>query len=133
MAGRDRAAYHLAVLLQATLPGAPCVYYGDEIGLEGGNDPDCRRAFPWDEAGWDAVGLAWTRAGLRARHAPGPPRRGGPGPPPRGGAPPGGPPGQRAGKLERKISHVARAYPGRVTPAVATWRGGCARCAPRQG
>ncbi|MEW6224890.1 MAG: glycoside hydrolase family 13 protein [Chloroflexota bacterium] len=76
MAGRDRAAYHLAVLLQATLPGAPCVYYGDEIGLEGGNDPDCRRAFPWDESRWDADGLAWTRAVLGVRHALAPLRRG---------------------------------------------------------
>ena len=32
-----------------TLPGAPCIYYGDEVGMEGGHDPDCRRAFPWDE------------------------------------------------------------------------------------
>ena len=43
----------LATLLQMTLPGAPCLYYGDEIGLAGGNDPDCRRAFPWDETRWD--------------------------------------------------------------------------------
>jgi len=69
MAGRDRAAYRLAVLLQATLPGAPCVYYGDEIGLEGGNDPECRAAFPWEERTWDAEGLTWTRAALAMRHA----------------------------------------------------------------
>ncbi|MBP7865380.1 MAG: glycoside hydrolase family 13 protein [Acidobacteria bacterium] len=31
-----------------TYPGAPCVYYGDEIGLPGGADPDNRRTFPWD-------------------------------------------------------------------------------------
>lgn len=36
-----------------TFPGAPCVYYGDEIGMSGGKDPDCRRAFPWDRAAWD--------------------------------------------------------------------------------
>ena len=69
MAGNDRAAYHLAVLLQATLPGAPCTYYGDEIGLVGGNDPGCRGAFPWDASAWDREGLAWTRAAYRARHA----------------------------------------------------------------
>lgn len=68
MAGRDPAAWRLAVLLQATLPGAPCTYYGDEVGVEGGHDPDCRRAFPWDEAAWDADGLAWTRAAYRVRH-----------------------------------------------------------------
>ncbi len=69
MAGRDPAAYALAVLLQATLPGAPCTFYGDEVGLEGGHDPDCRRAFPWDENAWDPDAVAWTRAAYAARHA----------------------------------------------------------------
>lgn len=69
MAGGDRAAHRLAVLLQATLPGAPCTYYGDEVGIEGNHDPDCRRAFPWDESRWDREGLAWTAAVYRARRA----------------------------------------------------------------
>ncbi len=43
----------LAVMLQTTLPGAPCVYYGDEVGLVGGIDPECRGAFPWDRATWE--------------------------------------------------------------------------------
>jgi glycosidase len=30
------------------------VYYGDEIGLRGGTDPDCRAAFPWNDAHWDS-------------------------------------------------------------------------------
>ena len=68
MTGRDPAAWRLAVLLQATLPGAPCIYYGDEVGVEGDHDPDCRRSFPWDEAAWDRDGLDWIRAVLRARH-----------------------------------------------------------------
>jgi Glycosidases len=51
--GGDDAAVRLATILQMTLPGAPCLYYGDEIGLTGGNDPACRAAFPWDEARWD--------------------------------------------------------------------------------
>lgn len=33
--------------------GAPCIYYGDEIGMEGGKDPDCRRPMIWDESQWD--------------------------------------------------------------------------------
>ena len=37
----------LAVLF--TMPGSPCIFYGTEIGLEGGHDPDCRRCMPWDE------------------------------------------------------------------------------------
>ena len=38
----------LAYALMFFLPGTPCVYYGDEIGMEGGKDPDNRRTFPWD-------------------------------------------------------------------------------------
>ncbi|WP_321973132.1 4-alpha-glucanotransferase [Paratractidigestivibacter sp.] len=37
----------LTVLLQMTLPGVPCVYYGDELGLEGLRDPFNRGTFPW--------------------------------------------------------------------------------------
>ncbi|HEX2865157.1 MAG TPA: maltodextrin glucosidase, partial [Deinococcales bacterium] len=44
----------VAAVLLFTAVGVPCVYYGDEIGLEGGQDPDCRRTMPWDEAAWDA-------------------------------------------------------------------------------
>ena len=39
----------LALALLFFLPGAPCIYYGDEIGMLGGKDPDNRRAFPWDK------------------------------------------------------------------------------------
>jgi cyclomaltodextrinase len=68
LAGRDAGSWRLASLLLATLPGAPCIYYGDEVGVEGDHDPDCRRAFPWDEASWDRDGLGWTKAVLRLRH-----------------------------------------------------------------
>lgn len=33
--------------------GVPCIYYGDEVGMSGGRDPDCRRPMVWDEDGWD--------------------------------------------------------------------------------
>ena len=36
----------LATLLQLVLPGAPAIYYGDELAMEGGPDPDCRRGYP---------------------------------------------------------------------------------------
>ena len=35
-------------LLQMTLPGVPCIYYGDERGMEGFRDPYNRAAYPWD-------------------------------------------------------------------------------------
>lgn len=37
----------LAVLF--TMPGTVCIYYGTEIALEGGHDPDCRRCMPWEK------------------------------------------------------------------------------------
>ncbi|MEM9482294.1 MAG: alpha-amylase family glycosyl hydrolase [Cyanobacteria bacterium P01_F01_bin.116] len=51
--GDDQRSFELAVLLQMTFPGAPSIYYGDEVGLAGAFDPDCRRGFPqqsqWNE------------------------------------------------------------------------------------
>ena len=42
------------VLCQMTMPGAPCIYYGDEIGMSTAKDPFCRAAFPWQDQGqWD--------------------------------------------------------------------------------
>jgi cyclomaltodextrinase / maltogenic alpha-amylase / neopullulanase len=43
----DVAALKLMAAMQFTFEGAPCIYYGDEIGMEGGKDPDCRRCYPW--------------------------------------------------------------------------------------
>ena len=37
----------LAAFLQFTLPGCPCIYYGDEAGMEGCKDPFNRGCFPW--------------------------------------------------------------------------------------
>jgi neopullulanase len=64
----DRDALKLATLFQMTFPGAPCIYYGDEIGVEGNHDPDCRRAFPWDEDRWDHDLLTFFRRATRMRH-----------------------------------------------------------------
>lgn len=38
-----------ALSLQMVLPGMPMIYYGDELGMEGKQDPDCRRGMLWDE------------------------------------------------------------------------------------
>ncbi len=40
----------LGAALQFTWVGAPSIYYGDELGMEGGPDPDCRRGMRWDRA-----------------------------------------------------------------------------------
>ncbi len=45
-AGGDVWRLRLATLFQLTYPGAPGLYYGDEIGMVGGDDPDCRDPFP---------------------------------------------------------------------------------------
>ena len=37
----------LAVAIQMTMPGAPMIYYGDEAGMWGGDDPDCRKPMVW--------------------------------------------------------------------------------------
>ena len=65
----DAAAVRLAHLLTATLPGAPCIYYGDEVGMEGGGDPDCRRGYPLGPEDRDETFRAWLRAALALRGA----------------------------------------------------------------
>lgn len=39
----------IATLLQMSLPGIPCIYYGDEAGMQGWTDPFNRRCYPWGE------------------------------------------------------------------------------------
>lgn len=46
-AGGDIRRLSLAALFSMTYVGAPTIYYGDEVGMEGGGDPDCRRPFDW--------------------------------------------------------------------------------------
>ena len=55
-----KARLNLATDVQFTTPGAPTIYYGDEVGLNGADDPDDRRPFPWngDAPGGDQTLLA---------------------------------------------------------------------------
>ncbi|MDX6449497.1 MAG: hypothetical protein QOD08_1960 [Gaiellaceae bacterium] len=46
-----KARLRLAALIQFTLPGMPTVYYGDEAGVTGHEDPDDRRTYPWTDTG----------------------------------------------------------------------------------
>ncbi|MFN8411823.1 MAG: glycoside hydrolase family 13 protein [Anaerolineales bacterium] len=66
----DKNSLKLAWLFLFTLPGAPCIYYGDEIGMDGGHDPECRKAFPSDESKWDKDLLEYAKActSLRTKH-----------------------------------------------------------------
>lgn len=43
----------LGIIMQMTYVGSPSIYYGDEIGMTGGNDPDNRRPFDWNESQWN--------------------------------------------------------------------------------
>ncbi|PKL90423.1 MAG: alpha-amylase [Ignavibacteriae bacterium HGW-Ignavibacteriae-2] len=43
----------LIVVLQMTLPGAPTIYYGDEVGMWGGDDPDCRKPMVWSDLNYE--------------------------------------------------------------------------------
>jgi glycosidase len=54
LSGDSRVTWLMFFLLFG-FPGAPVIYYGDEIGLQGGKDPDCRRAFKWDSSQWDQL------------------------------------------------------------------------------
>lgn len=56
--------------LLLSLPGSPCIYYGSEVLLAGGNDPDCRRCMPWQaiEAGEYAEPMSMMRQLIALRH-----------------------------------------------------------------
>ena len=69
LCGGDRDAVRLAMLLQLTLPGTPCIYYGDEIGMEGLMDPDCRGAFPAEPRAWEAEPSGWLADLAALRHS----------------------------------------------------------------
>ena len=75
LARGDKSALRMATLFQMVYPGAPSIYYGDEIGMSGGHDPANRGAFPWHRTDvWDrdllhefqrAVALRRQRVALR--------------------------------------------------------------------
>jgi len=58
----------VAALVQMTYVGAPMVYYGDEIGMTGGRDPDCRKPMVWDSTRWDRGVLEWYRKIIAIRN-----------------------------------------------------------------
>lgn len=66
---KDKNKLLAAIALEVMFPGAPCIYYGTEICMEGGYDPDSRRCFDWDESHWDMNVMEMIRSltGLRKR------------------------------------------------------------------
>ena len=68
--GGDAFAVWQQYALLLSLPGSPCIYYGSEVLLAGGNDPDCRRCMPWQaiEAGEYAEPMSMMRQLIALRH-----------------------------------------------------------------
>jgi glycosidase len=64
-----KAKQKLMALMQMTMPGAPTIYYGDEVGLTGDTDPDDRRPFPWDSMDTDMLAHYQALTGLRNGHS----------------------------------------------------------------
>ncbi len=69
MCGGDTDSVRLATLVQMTVAGAPSIYYGDEIGMAGEQDPYCRAAFPTDRSRWDASLHDFVAGAAALRHA----------------------------------------------------------------
>jgi glycosidase len=62
---RALARLHLAIGIQMSVPGIPMIYYGDEAGMEGHEDPFCRLPFPWGAE--DTALTEFDRAVVKAR------------------------------------------------------------------
>ncbi len=63
----DTDSLKLAWLFMLAFPGAPCIYYGDEIGVDGEHDPYCRKSFPWDESKWNRDLLNYLNSAISLR------------------------------------------------------------------
>lgn len=53
--------FKLAIALQMCMPGCPAIFYGDEVGLSGDDDPDCRLCMQWDENKQNKELLNWYK------------------------------------------------------------------------
>lgn len=67
--GEDKRKLRLMAAMQLLMPGMPFIYYGDEVGLTGGHDPDCRRGMLWDEKRQDQQLLAYYKRLIALRKA----------------------------------------------------------------
>ena len=55
LCGGDIRKFKLAIAFQMTFPGMPVIYYGDETGMNGENDPDCRKFMDWEHINGDLL------------------------------------------------------------------------------
>ena len=60
----------MAAVLQFTLPGVPCIFYGDENAMEGYRDPFCRRCFDWDNTDEELLAFYRKLGALRKEFLP---------------------------------------------------------------
>lgn len=67
LCGENKRRHHLAAAIQLLSPGMPMIYYGDEVGMTGGKDPDCRRGMLWDPTRQEADTLTLYRRLLHLR------------------------------------------------------------------
>jgi glycosidase len=65
--GENVEKFKLGVGIQLLWTGMPFIYYGDEYGMTGGGDPDCRRGMVWDEKYQNPEIYAWYRKLIQIR------------------------------------------------------------------
>lgn len=63
----NRRKHRLAAALQLLSPGMPMIYYGDEFGMKGKHDPDCRRGMLWDKEYQDQKTFEWYCTLIKVR------------------------------------------------------------------
>ena len=65
--GGDVKRLKLAVAFQLLFKGSPAIYYGDEVGITGDNDPDCRKCMEWDKSGQNKELFDWYKVLIKLR------------------------------------------------------------------
>ncbi len=69
LANGDKNKLKLAALFQFTFMGTPCIYYGDEIGMDGDGDPGCRKCMEWDPEKQDRDLFSYYRRLIAIRNS----------------------------------------------------------------